>query len=78
MSALAEDIRFGIGKYLCSVNSNRFIKCMYIKLLKDIPFFISFTLYPAQQGTQSEPSVKIFRSPLSAKFWRHWVLSGGT
>ena len=31
-----------------------------------------------QQGRQREPSVKTLRSPLSANFWRHCVLSGGT
>ena len=29
-----------------------------------------------QQGRQREPCVKILRSPLSADFWRHCVLSG--
>ena len=29
-----------------------------------------------QQGKQREPSVKTLRSPLSAEFWRHCVLSG--
>ena len=31
-----------------------------------------------QQGRQREPSVKTLRSPLSAEFWRHCVLSGRT
>ena len=31
-----------------------------------------------QQGRQREPSVKPLRSTLSAEFWRHWMLSGGT
>ena len=31
-----------------------------------------------QQGKQREPSVKTLRFPLSAKFWRHCVFSGGT
>ena len=30
------------------------------------------------QGRQREPSVKTFRSPLSAEFCRHCVLSGRT
>ena len=30
----------------------------------------------AQQGRQSEPSVKTLRFPLSAEFWGHCVLSG--
>ena len=30
------------------------------------------------QGRHREPSVKIIRSPLSAEFWRHCVLSGIT
>ena len=32
----------------------------------------------SQQGRQRESSVKTLRSPLSAEFWRHCVLSGGT
>ena len=31
-----------------------------------------------QQGRQGEPSVKTLRFSLSAKFWKHCVLSGGT
>ena len=31
-----------------------------------------------QQGRQKETSVKTLRSPLSADFWRHCVLSGRT
>ena len=31
-----------------------------------------------QQGRQREPSVKTLCFPLSAKFWRHCVLSGRT
>ena len=31
-----------------------------------------------QQSRQREPSVKTLRSPLSAEFWRHCVLTGGT
>ena len=31
-----------------------------------------------QRGRQRETSVKSLRSPLSAEFWRHCVLSGGT
>ena len=30
------------------------------------------------QGRQREPSVKTLRSPLSAEFWKHCVLSGRT
>ena len=30
------------------------------------------------QGRQREPNDKTFRSPLSAEFWRHCVLSGRT
>ena len=40
-----------------------------------------FQLYAVSrilQGTQMEPRVKTLRSPLSAEFWRHCVLSGGT
>ena len=29
-------------------------------------------------GRQREPSVETLRSPLSAEFWRHCVLSGRT
>ena len=41
---------------------------------------ISFTLYPAhsRQRRQREPSVKTLCFPLSAEFWRHCILSGGT
>ena len=35
-------------------------------------------LFRKQQGRQREPSVKTIHSPLSAEFWRHCVLSGGT
>ena len=31
-----------------------------------------------QQGRQTEPTIKTLRSPLSAKFWGHCVLSGRT
>ena len=31
-----------------------------------------------QQGRQREPNVKTLRSPLSAEFWRHCMLRGGT
>ena len=31
-----------------------------------------------QQVRQKEPSVKTLHSPLSAKIWRHYVVSGGT
>ena len=31
-----------------------------------------------QQGSQREPSVKTLRSRLSAEFWKHCVLGGGT
>ena len=31
-----------------------------------------------QQGRQREPGVETLRSPLSAEFWRHCVLSGRT
>ena len=31
-----------------------------------------------QQGRQGQLSIKTLRSLLSAKFWRHFVLSGGT
>ena len=34
------------------------------------------TISRTQQGRQREPSVKTLRSPLSAEFWRHCVLSG--
>ena len=30
-----------------------------------------------QESRQREPSVKTLRSPLTADFWRHCVLSGG-
>ena len=31
-----------------------------------------------QQSNQRKPGVKTLRSPLSAEFWRHCLLSGGT
>ena len=31
-----------------------------------------------QQGRQRESSFKTLRSPLTAEFWKHCVLSGGT
>ena len=45
--------------------------------LSSTSFFSSFTLYPAINRIGRE-SVKTFRSSLSAEFWRHGVLSGGT
>ena len=36
------------------------------------------TVFRIQQGRQRELSVKTLRSPLSAEFWRHCVLSGKT
>ena len=35
-------------------------------------------VFCTQQGRQREPSVKTLRSPLSAEFWSHCVLSGRT
>ena len=35
-------------------------------------------MYPAHSSGQGEPSVKTHRSPLSAEFWKHYVLTGGT
>ena len=57
-----------------------FDRCMYFN--NQILFYyvlnqlhaVSRTL----QGRQREPSVKTLRSPLSAEFWRHCVLSGRT
>ena len=37
-----------------------------------------YTVSRTQQGRQREPSVKTFRSPLSAELWRRCVLSGRT
>ena len=39
---------------------------------------LSKFLCRTQQGRQREPSIKTLRSPFSAEFWRHCVLSGGT
>ena len=49
--------------------------------LNEVMVFIVlfFQLHPVsrtQQGREREPSVKTHRSPLSANFWRHCVLSG--
>ena len=41
-------------------------------------FFVPHVVSRIQQGRQRESSVKILCSPLSAKFWRHCVLSGRT
>ena len=46
---------------------------MLQKLLTQfLDFFFRFTLYSvcSKQGRQKEPTVKTFRSPLSAEFWR--------
>ena len=44
-------------------------------------YFFYFRLHAVFEsrilGIQSEPSIKILRSPFFAKFWRHCVLSGG-
>ena len=48
--------------------------CMINKLSLTQLHTVSRTL----QGRQREPSVKTLRSPLSAEFWRHCVLSGGS
>ena len=41
-------------------------------------FFKLRAVSHTQQGRQRDSSVKTHRSPLSAEFWRHCVLSGGT
>ena len=46
--------------------------CIYLLII----FFHAVSRY--LQGRQREPSVKTLRSPLSAEFWRHCVLSGRT
>ena len=35
-------------------------------------------VFRTQQGRQKEPRVKTLSSPLSAAFWRHCMLIGGT
>ena len=51
------------------------LRCiLYLCILR---FFFQLHALPrTQQSRQREPSVKTLRSPLSAEFWRHCVLSG--
>ena len=60
---------------------------LIFNMLVLVQFFISFLIFffqlhahlsRIQQSRQSQPSVKTLRSPLSAEFSRHCVLSGGT
>ena len=54
------------------------VKRRVFKVIKKLMFFF-YQLHAVsrtQQGRQREPSVKTLRFPLSAKFWRHCVLSG--
>ena len=65
------------------------MRSMYLLVLLKLNLYyknkyISFTLYPAQQGRQREPfgnwekSVKtLCQSQFSAILWSHYVLSGG-
>ena len=56
-------------------NWPQFLKVIYIIIF----FYFIFQLHTVsrtQQGMQREPSVKTFRSRLSAELWRHCVLSG--
>ena len=41
-------------------------------------FYQLHAVFRTQQGRQRQPSVNTLRSPLSAEFWRHGVLSGRT
>ena len=50
----------------------------WVLIYFNIIFFQLHAVSRTQQGRQREPSVKTLRSPLSAEFWRHCVLSGGT
>ena len=60
---------------MCSeYNDRRF----WVRLPILVCFFYSHSRCIRQQGRQREPNVKILRSPLSAEFWRHCVLSGRT
>ena len=45
--------------------------CTYIKIIKN-------QLHAVSRTQQRGPTVKTLRFPLSAEFWRHCVLSGGT
>ena len=49
-----------------------------IKYIKKIKLNQLHAAFRTQQGRQRELNVNTHRSPLSAKFWRHCVLSGGT
>ena len=62
-----------------SINKLSSIFDMYEKdLYEKVKLYQLHALSRTQQGRQREPGVKIFRSPLSAEFWRHCVLSSGT
>ena len=56
--------RFPLLTLLCAGYSVKLIQKIFIVLL--------------QQGRQTQPSANTLRSPLSAKFWRHCILGGGT
>ena len=57
-----------IRKYIIYCARNLFVLHSYI--------FLSASR--TEQGMQREPSVKTLRSPLSAEFCRHCMISGGT
>ena len=57
------------------ISWNRVFSALIIKKIKSNQLH---AVSRTKQGRQREPSVKTLRSPLSAEFWRHCVLSGGT
>ena len=57
-----------------SIFSLKFSTLVIIKIKSNQLHAVSRT----QQGRKREPSVNTLRSPLSAAFWRHCVLSGRT
>ena len=61
--------------YVCVEKTKTDAFCVILeKIYKSTLRSVSST----QQDRQREPSVKTLRSPLSAEFWSHCVLSGGT
>ena len=50
----------------------------YANNLLEFLFYQLHAVSRTQQCWQREPSVKTLRGPLSAEFWRHFVLNGRT
>ena len=65
------------GQNNCFLNSA--VQVIYfLSLFKNKKIYHFHAVSRTQHGRQREHSVKTLRSPLSAKFWRHCVLNGGT